>query len=141
MKKRTLLIDDLRNLEADMIARDPIEGIKCLQDKGPWDILLLDHDMATYEDGREITGYDVLLWIEERLYNLLMYLDSDKELNKLKMKSNAKNIVTELFQKSIPKEIKLVTDNASAREKMKLAIAKIESLKKELKKELSNYNS
>mgnify|MGYP000126731868 CR=1 FL=1 len=49
---RVLLIDDLRNLDADVIARDPVEGISQLSNCGPWDVLLLDHDMATYDKDR-----------------------------------------------------------------------------------------
>lgn len=113
MKTRTLLIDDLRDLKADVIARNPIEGIKQLTYCGPWDTLLLDHDMATYDDnGREITGYDVLLWIEERLHSL-----SSGE--------HEKDVIKLAIDMYIPKEIKLVTDNASAREKMLLAIEAI----------------
>ena len=64
---RTLLIDDIRNLEADVIARNYTEGIKQLQLNGPWDLLLLDHDLASFVNGREMTGYDVMCWLEQHL--------------------------------------------------------------------------
>lgn len=113
---RTLLIDDLRNLKADVIARNPTEGILLLENCGPWDLLLLDHDMATYDEkGKEITGYDVLLWIEERAYCII---NNPTLTRKRKL---------ELLEKKIPKQIELVTDNASAREKMLLARKSITS--------------
>jgi hypothetical protein len=31
---------------------------------GPWDVLYLDHDISSYEDGREYTGYDVMCFLE-----------------------------------------------------------------------------
>ena len=64
---RVLLIDDMRNLPADHTCRTYEEGIKYLQ-KGPWDLLLLDHDLGDFIfEGtymREKTGYDVLCWLE-----------------------------------------------------------------------------
>lgn len=60
-----LLIDDLRNIPATHIARDYFAGIEALE-LGVWDVLLLDHDLASYEDdGTERTGYDVMCWLEE----------------------------------------------------------------------------
>ena len=64
--KRVLLIDDIRNLEADVIVRNYDEGINELIFNGPWDLLLLDHDLASYdEDGVEKTGYDIMCYLEE----------------------------------------------------------------------------
>ena len=70
-KERTLLIDDTRDLaSADVIARNFDEGIRQLSLNGPWDVLLLDHDLASYDEaGREHTGYDVMLWLEEQVVN------------------------------------------------------------------------
>lgn len=62
---RTLLIDDIRDIEATVIARNYDDGIYQLQYNGPWDLLLLDHDLASYDQvGREKTGYDVMCWLE-----------------------------------------------------------------------------
>lgn len=63
---RILAIDDLRDIpEADCVARTAQEGIKQLQENGPWDLLYLDHDLASYDEhGKEITGYDILCWLE-----------------------------------------------------------------------------
>ena len=63
---RTLLIDDVRDLIADVIARNYDEGIRQLKFNGPWDKLLLDHDLASFDaDGKEKTGYDVMCFLEE----------------------------------------------------------------------------
>ncbi len=63
---RHLLIDDYRNLSVDVIARNYDEGIKQLELNGPWDELLLDHDLASFDDdGHEKTGYDIMCWLEE----------------------------------------------------------------------------
>jgi len=64
---RILLIDDMRsNYNESVIARSYLEGIKCLQALGSWDKLLLDHDLASFDDdGKEFTGYDILLFLEE----------------------------------------------------------------------------
>ena len=63
---KTLLIDDIRVLPASHIARTFDEGIAALKDLGPWDALLLDHDLASYDkNGIEKTGYHVILFLEE----------------------------------------------------------------------------
>jgi len=62
--KRCLLIDDIRDLAADVIARNYFEGIKQLKLNGPWDLLLLDHDLASFIDSKEYTGYDIMCWLE-----------------------------------------------------------------------------
>lgn len=62
--------------------------------------LSLDHDLGNDDVG---TGYDVLLWIEEK-------------------------VALEGFT---PPEVSLHTVNASARKKMELAIVKIEKLQKQ----------
>lgn len=60
---KTLLIDDLRNLPADMIARTYKAGIDALRYCGPWDVLLLDHDLG--EPDPKHTGYGIMCWLEE----------------------------------------------------------------------------
>ena len=65
---RVLLIDDERNLEADVIARTYEAGIAELK-KERFDLLLLDHDLGEIhiEFGRvhENTGYDIMCFLEE----------------------------------------------------------------------------
>lgn len=101
---RVLLIDDMRNVaylkqqygvEVTHIARTFADGINMLKNEGPWDLLMLDHDLGCYdEDGRELTGYMVLLFLEEHL-------------------------------EYMPALIKVITDNSSARQKMLLAMTSI----------------
>lgn len=62
---RTLLIDDLRNLTADRIARDFNDGISALKNEGPWDVLLLDHDLGDFVMGTERTGEHIMKFLEE----------------------------------------------------------------------------
>lgn len=81
---KVLLIDDLRmpswidktyddngnvsekfSDDTTVIARTPEIGIHQLTNDGPWDVLLLDHDM-----GSSKTGYDVLCFLEENTHLL-----------------------------------------------------------------------
>jgi hypothetical protein len=52
---KILLIDDIRDIEATKVARNFEDGIKALKEEGPWDMLLLDHDLGQ-EDGKDGTG-------------------------------------------------------------------------------------
>ena len=58
---KSLLIDDLRNIAADRIARTYDEGILALQE-GPWEILYLDHDFGDPDERK--TGYGIMCWLE-----------------------------------------------------------------------------
>jgi hypothetical protein len=71
-----LLIDDLRTAEdaiyqsgvstISKIARTFDEAIKSLDRGLPWKTVILDHDLASYdENGSEKTGYDVVKWLSE----------------------------------------------------------------------------
>lgn len=62
--ERHLLIDDMRNIKADDIARTYQEGIEFLS-KNKYSHLWLDHDL-----GEEKTGYDIMCWLEEHQENL-----------------------------------------------------------------------
>lgn len=57
-----LLIDDLRNIKADVIARTYDEGIKALQSQH-FDILYLDHDLGDIDENK--TGYGIMVFLEE----------------------------------------------------------------------------
>jgi len=61
--ERVLLIDDMRNIKADRVCRTFDEGLKALRDDGPWDVLLLDHDLGDKNPRK--TGYDLLVFLEE----------------------------------------------------------------------------
>lgn len=54
-----LLIDDVRDLNTEAIARTPEAGRKLLA-LGGWKCLCLDHDLAAAE-----SGYDILVWALE----------------------------------------------------------------------------
>lgn len=58
-EKKTLLIDDERNIDADRVAKTYDEGIEALKER-IWDVLYLDHDL-----GLGKTGYDIMNWLEE----------------------------------------------------------------------------
>ena len=68
---RILLIDDVREYASPcVVARTYRDGILALQHMSPWDELWLDHDLGAIErqyteTGRELTGYDVLCWLEQ----------------------------------------------------------------------------
>lgn len=58
----TLLIDDLRIIETDVVARTFDEGLQALQDYEV-SLLYLDHDLGSL-DVKE-TGYDIVCWLEQ----------------------------------------------------------------------------
>jgi CheY-like chemotaxis protein len=74
---RILLIDDIRTpalikhtyglFDHDYThATNYEDGIKALKSNEPFDLLCLDHDLASYcpETGKELTGYSVMLFLE-----------------------------------------------------------------------------
>lgn len=95
LSTKILLIDDLRDLKADVICRNYSDGIWALIN-GTWDVLLLDHDLASFdgEDGREKTGYDVLCFLE-------------------------------MHPQYLPNRIELVTANPVGRQKMQALIERL----------------
>lgn len=94
---KTLLIDDLREIEADVVARSYDAGINALKNKGPFDLLLLDHDLGEDhldDDGHMKTGYGIMCWLEEN-------------------------------QQYLPERIQLVTSNPVGRTKMQTVIDRL----------------
>ena len=59
---KTLLIDDMRDIKADVVARTYDEGIESLKTQGPFSKLFLDHDLGE-EDPRK-TGYGIMNFLE-----------------------------------------------------------------------------
>ena len=55
-----LLIDDVRDLHCDVIART-YEAAQKLLTLGDWEVICLDHDL-----GGEETGYDLINWMTEK---------------------------------------------------------------------------
>jgi hypothetical protein len=111
---RVLLIDDIRppsianrwmtakEPHMVMVCRTYQDGLAELRDGGPWDLLLLDHDLGCFdENGREWTGYDILLFLRENLQYL-------------------------------PKDIYLVTSNASMWGPMDKLIERLYVMKEQL---------
>jgi len=99
--KTVLLIDDARDeghkkihRRVDIIARNYWTGIECLKLR-KWDLLLLDHDLNSFEDiadaTTEKTGYDIMCFLEQN-------------------------------PEYLPKKIELVTSNPAGRKNMQLAI-------------------
>lgn len=105
MRERVLLIDDCRDegspeimRRVDVIARNYDEGIIQLQMNGPWDLVLLDHDLHSYDgDGKEYTGYDIICMLEE-------------------------------FTDLLPKEIKCISSNPPGRARIETVIKKLYDL-------------
>lgn len=59
---KTLLIDDMRNIEATVVARTFAEGVIALKSE-IFDVLYLDHDLG--EDDPNHTGYGIMKFLEE----------------------------------------------------------------------------
>ena len=60
-----LLIDDMREIEADAVARDSYQAYKLIS-RAKWDEVYLDHDLGEGSD----TGYQVMNWWLESDYPL-----------------------------------------------------------------------
>lgn len=103
---KTLLIDDLRDVEfvnknwnvnVTDVARTFAEGINALK-AGSVDTLLLDHDLACFDDeGNELTGYKVMLFLEEHPEYLpkSIILVTSNPVGRAKMQT----VIDKLFQK------------------------------------------
>jgi len=66
-----LYVDDIRDPKEEgwVVVRNYDDAIHELT-TNKYDVLSLDHDIASYrEDGREMTGYDIALWLAERRYH------------------------------------------------------------------------
>lgn len=57
-----LLIDDLRDIKADVVARTYDQGIHALTYQGPFEVLYLDHDLGEADPGA--TGYGIMNFLE-----------------------------------------------------------------------------
>jgi hypothetical protein len=64
-----IFLDDIRETPIGFVrTHDPAQTIDLLKNHKV-EILSLDHDLGLIDqDGKEITGYDVLLWIEEQVF-------------------------------------------------------------------------
>lgn len=70
MKNFQLFVDDIRPAPSEstrLVARDYWTALELLEEH--WNVLSLvslDHDISSFRDGKEYTGYDVLCWIENK---------------------------------------------------------------------------
>jgi hypothetical protein len=60
---KTLLIDDMRDIKTDRVARTYDDGISALKNEGPWDTLYLDHDLGELDPRK--TGYGIMNFLEQ----------------------------------------------------------------------------
>ena len=73
-EERGLYVDDERPLPLQYkdnwdVARNYDQAISMLT-KNKYDVVSLDHDIASWnKEGREMTGYDIALWLAERKHN------------------------------------------------------------------------
>jgi hypothetical protein len=105
---KSILIDDVRNIEADVICRTFEEGIEALKTLGPFGILYLDHDLGQVNEfGSEVpidvggelylpTGYGIMCFLERH-------------------------------PKFLPIEIRIVSSNPVGRKRMQAVIDKLYS--------------
>jgi len=103
---KTLLIDDLRPIDADVIARTFENGIAALKDLGPFNILYLDHDLGEVDfEGKEkfieIDGHTY----PKNGYGVMCFLERNTEF--------------------LPSEIRIVSSNPVGRRNMQVVIDKL----------------
>jgi len=99
---KILLIDDTRDEQSpevrrrvDLIARNYWAGIDALVVMGPWDLLLLDHDLSSYdENSKEYTGYNICRFLEDN-------------------------------PQFMPKDVQLVSSNPEGRKRMSYSLSKL----------------
>ena len=59
---RSILIDDLRTIEADRVCRTYDDAIEALTNEGPWGVLFLDHDLGEVDPKK--TGMGIMNFLE-----------------------------------------------------------------------------
>jgi len=93
---RALLIDDMRNIRADYVARTFDDGVYALLNEGPWEILYLDHDLGDPVPYK--TGYDIINFLEANpvLLPKKIILVTDNPVGRQKMQK----VINRLYGKS-----------------------------------------
>jgi hypothetical protein len=104
---RTLLIDDMREIEADVIARTFEAGIKALKLLGPFETLYLDHDLGEVD---ETSGSESWVTVDgQKLpmngYGIMCFLEANPHL--------------------LPEKITIVSSNPVGRKNMQIVIDKL----------------
>lgn len=78
---RTLLIDDVRNIHCDVVARNA-EVAKAVLANIEFDKVYLDHDLGPGEDGLDILRWMLRLRIRpKRIYSISMNPDGRRRIN------------------------------------------------------------
>jgi hypothetical protein len=102
----TLLIDDMRQIDADVIARNFEAGIHALKHCGPFELLYLDHDLG------EVNTFGTELYVEiegvtypKNGYGIMCFLENHREF--------------------LPAGIKIVSSNPVGRKNMQVVINKL----------------
>lgn len=91
---KSLLIDDMRDIDADVVARTFDAGIEALRTQ-KFDVLYLDHDLGDPDPNK--TGYGVMKFLEEnvdRLPGKIVLVTSNPV-----GRANMKVVVDKLYQK------------------------------------------
>src|SRR5579863_767583 len=103
---KSILIDDLRSIEADVVCRTFETGIHALRTLGPFGVLFLDHDLGELDDNYQ----DAFMEIDETRYvkngyGIMCFLENHPEL--------------------LPIKIEVVSSNPVGRAKIQAAIDKL----------------
>lgn len=98
--KKTLLIDDMRDIQADVTARTFEEGVEALRRNSKFEVLYLDHDLGD-EGFMDIEGEKY----PKNGYGIMVFLENNLHL--------------------LPSKIFLVTSNPVGRRNMQVVINKL----------------
>lgn len=99
----------MRNIHADITSRSYQEGLEQLDSNAPFELLMLDHDLSSYDDtGRERTGYDIVKWLAEnqdKLPHRITLVTS----NPIGLKDMASMLVNLGYERLNPREFQLTS--------------------------------
>jgi len=103
---KSILIDDIRSIDADVICRTFETGINALKTLDPFGILYLDHDLGQLDDD----GNDLFCMIDGHPYRangygVVCFLENNPQF--------------------LPIEIRIVSSNPVGRKKMQAVIDKL----------------
>jgi hypothetical protein len=103
---KTILIDDVRSIDADVICRTFDAGISALKTLGPFGILYLDHDLGelSFDGGEAFTEVDGHRYPKNG-YGVVCFLENNREF--------------------LPIEIRIVSSNPVGRRNMQVVIDKL----------------
>ena len=103
---KSILIDDLRTIDADVVCRTFEQGIEALRTQGPFGILYLDHDLGQLDDdGNDLTSFIDGHPYRANGYGVMCFLENNPQF--------------------LPIEIRIVSSNPVGRRKMQAVIDKL----------------